>query len=198
MICTQRRLHRPDDEINEIACETSRPTIMPTPTPSSELMIRLRSSTRWSKNDMRAPASSSACAGETGVRLGGCRHRSLTRMCSGSAARGVCGNPSQFGRARPAAAEAFGRLRRHGSASVGWSGVEPAKSGAAAGQRGAADPALLRCLAFEIAQMPFKGGAQSHRLRAGIPPSPCPRLRASSGSFSGPKTTRATTKMIMR
>src|ERR1700728_3896528 len=40
--------------------EIARPMTMPMPTAASALMIRLRSSTRWSKNDIAAPASSSA------------------------------------------------------------------------------------------------------------------------------------------
>src|SRR5579864_1328814 len=39
---------------------TAKPITIPMPTAASALMIRLRNSTRWSKNDIAAPESSSA------------------------------------------------------------------------------------------------------------------------------------------
>src|SRR6185437_5658778 len=45
--------------INRLA--TVRPITIPTPTAISALMMRLRNSTKWSKKDIAAPDSSSAC-----------------------------------------------------------------------------------------------------------------------------------------
>src|SRR5277367_2172869 len=45
--------------------ETSKPTTTPTPIAISELMIRLRSSTKWSIKDIRALGSSSGVSGVT-------------------------------------------------------------------------------------------------------------------------------------
>src|SRR5690348_2748209 len=52
--------------INRLA--TVRPITIPIPTAISALMMRLRNSTKWSKNDIAAPESSSACW--RGVRSG--------------------------------------------------------------------------------------------------------------------------------
>src|SRR5579859_2083681 len=48
---------------------TNKPSTIPTPTAASALIRRLRNSTRWSKKDIAAPASSSACC--RGVSSGG-------------------------------------------------------------------------------------------------------------------------------
>ena len=91
--------------------------MIPAPTPISEATSRLRSSTRWSKNDIFPPASSSAACSAGALRLGEFRHRSVTRDCAPSSSswricmlelrfcrNGFCGRRlgrGSFGRGRP-------------------------------------------------------------------------------------------------
>ena len=78
MIGAQRRLASAPTMKPMKRLETSRPTMIPAPTPISAATIRLRSSTRWSKNDIAAGVFF-GCLSARALRLGGFRHRSVSR-----------------------------------------------------------------------------------------------------------------------
>ena len=72
-----------------------------------------------------------------------------------------------------------------------------AATGAGTGQHRRGDAARVG-FAFEVAEVAFESGAQIAGMTAELGHHLAEVARASSGSFSGPKTTSATTKMMIR
>ena len=138
-----------------------------------------------------------------GVRLGGCRHRSLSQI-RGRIVRGFSMPSEGLGCASIDCRFNGRRFRDSADCSIGgqlrnaaakWQPFRPQRSAQAIGAGAAdGDEAVVRAnpsligLALEVSQMPSKVERRSPvaRLNSAIN---FPRFRASSGSFSGPKTT---------
>ena len=190
--------------------------------PSSELTSRLRRSTKCSKNDMRAPASSPACDGELGSGWAGSAIAQSARITSSVFVPRVSGVV-----ALPALESVAGVLDCGSSKSTSCTGSAalddwPSMAGPAVRRQSRDRPG--RCIGCRFRAESQCRGTRRRRPanRPRHPPrarglscgpskverrSPVarlnsaitlPRLRANSGSFSGPKTTSATTKMMIR